>query len=364
MSGQAQHFVTRGFAKANANAGAETKEANAASEGAQLPSTSLSASLLTKNVLLSTAVVYVKDAKGTLQPARALLDSGSQSSFVTEELINKLQLLTLLSVNAGKHSPIPAADSDGLISHPRLQQKLGSGEGRKFILSQNLSYNVASFAPPPRPRFLGAAKHLLSADESKTDGNDTQATRCAEARFALLRLLVHSANYRIRIRPRGSALRSITTSLWSLDFSSHNSRAPRFIPYIYGEDRRIVYVDADIPYAADFLVKFTVGGIHLLTALTAGGVNEVDIATPTRDAMLSLRMPNATAAPDSKAIKQPTHREQLINKTTKDWLPTLNPHRMRDRDRWEEPYRTVPTLTNLAVNMDALGGLTDYEMTF
>ncbi|KAJ8944849.1 hypothetical protein NQ318_012998 [Aromia moschata] len=32
---------------------------------------------------------------------------------------------------------------DSLISHPRLQQKLGSGEGRKFILSQNLSYNVA-----------------------------------------------------------------------------------------------------------------------------------------------------------------------------------------------------------------------------
>ncbi|KAJ8948745.1 hypothetical protein NQ318_017914 [Aromia moschata] len=51
-------------------------------------------------------------------------------------------VVTLLSVKAGKHSPIPAADSDGLISHPRLQQKLGSGDGRKFILSQNLSYNV------------------------------------------------------------------------------------------------------------------------------------------------------------------------------------------------------------------------------
>ncbi|KAJ8948993.1 hypothetical protein NQ318_023017 [Aromia moschata] len=50
-------------------------------------------------------------------------------------------LITLLSINAGKHSPIPAADSDGLISHPRLQQKLGSGDGRKFILSQNLSNN-------------------------------------------------------------------------------------------------------------------------------------------------------------------------------------------------------------------------------
>ncbi|KAJ8949067.1 hypothetical protein NQ318_016969 [Aromia moschata] len=40
--------------------------------------------------------------------------------------------ITLLSVNAGKHSPIPAADSDGLISHPRLQQKLGSGEGEEI----------------------------------------------------------------------------------------------------------------------------------------------------------------------------------------------------------------------------------------
>ncbi|KAJ8937509.1 hypothetical protein NQ318_015975 [Aromia moschata] len=58
-----------------------------------------------------------------------------------EELLG---LVTLLSVNARKHSPIPAADSDGLISHPRLQQKLGSGEGRKFILSQNISYNVTN----------------------------------------------------------------------------------------------------------------------------------------------------------------------------------------------------------------------------
>ncbi|KAJ8957425.1 hypothetical protein NQ318_004905 [Aromia moschata] len=51
-------------------------------------------------------------------------------------------IITLLSVNAGKHSPIPAVDSDGLKSYPRprLQQKLGSGEERKFILSQNLSH--------------------------------------------------------------------------------------------------------------------------------------------------------------------------------------------------------------------------------
>ncbi|KAJ8936670.1 hypothetical protein NQ318_011937, partial [Aromia moschata] len=46
------------------------------------------------------------------------------------------------NVNAGKHSPIQHADSDGLISHPRLQQELDSGEEMKFILSQNLSNNV------------------------------------------------------------------------------------------------------------------------------------------------------------------------------------------------------------------------------
>ncbi|KAJ8961514.1 hypothetical protein NQ318_014764 [Aromia moschata] len=53
-----------------------------------------------------------------------------------------LQGVVKTIVNAGKHSPIQHADSDGLISHPRLQQELDSGEGRKFILSQNLSNNI------------------------------------------------------------------------------------------------------------------------------------------------------------------------------------------------------------------------------
>ncbi|KAJ8937928.1 hypothetical protein NQ318_005535 [Aromia moschata] len=72
------------------------------------------------------------------------LGSGEGRKFILSQNLSYNMTVTLLSVNAGKHSPIPAADSDGLISHPRLQQKLGSGEGRKFILSQNLTYNVAS----------------------------------------------------------------------------------------------------------------------------------------------------------------------------------------------------------------------------
>lgn len=43
-----------------------------------------------------------------------------------------------------------------------------------------------------------------------------------------------------------------------------------------------------------------------LTAFTAGGIKDVDIATPTSDEMLSLRTAKATAAPDNNAIRQPT----------------------------------------------------------
>lgn len=47
---------------------------------------------------------------------------------------------------------------------------------------------------------------------------------------------------------------------------------------------------------------------NLHTALTAGGISDVDIATPTREAILSPSMPKATAAPDNSAIKHPTHK--------------------------------------------------------
>ncbi|KAG5875902.1 hypothetical protein JTB14_017351 [Gonioctena quinquepunctata] len=43
-------------------------------------------------VLLSTAVVRIEDHKGQLQLARVLLDNGSQSSFITEELCQRLNL--------------------------------------------------------------------------------------------------------------------------------------------------------------------------------------------------------------------------------------------------------------------------------
>ncbi|KAG5882230.1 hypothetical protein JTB14_037331 [Gonioctena quinquepunctata] len=43
-------------------------------------------------VLLSTAAIRIKDHKGQLQLERVLLDKGSQSSFITEELSQRLNL--------------------------------------------------------------------------------------------------------------------------------------------------------------------------------------------------------------------------------------------------------------------------------
>ena len=44
----------------------------------------------TSHVLLATALVYIYNAQGVRTPVRALLDSGSQNSFLTQELVNKL----------------------------------------------------------------------------------------------------------------------------------------------------------------------------------------------------------------------------------------------------------------------------------
>lgn len=43
-------------------------------------------------VLLSTAIIYTADKKGKLHEARALLDSGSQSNFMSRELSQRLRL--------------------------------------------------------------------------------------------------------------------------------------------------------------------------------------------------------------------------------------------------------------------------------
>lgn len=47
------------------------------------------------------------------------------------------------------------------------------------------------------------------------------------------------------------------------------------------------------------------------TAFTAGGIRDVEIAAPTSDAIKSLKIPKATAAPDKRATRQPTHKLRI-----------------------------------------------------
>lgn len=47
---------------------------------------------VTPHVILSTAQVYVRDREGNRQICRALLDPGSQSHFITEDLLSRLRL--------------------------------------------------------------------------------------------------------------------------------------------------------------------------------------------------------------------------------------------------------------------------------
>lgn len=46
--------------------------------------------------------------------------------------------------------------------------------------------------------------------------------------------------------------------------------------------------------------------MRIFTALTAGGIKDVEIATPTNEAKFSLNIPTPIAAPDKNAIRQPT----------------------------------------------------------
>jgi hypothetical protein len=57
------------------------------------------------------------------------------------------------------------------------------------------------------------------------------------------------------------------------------------------------------------LTYFNLGGLTH-TAFTAGGNKEAEIATPTRDAVLSPRMAMATAAPEGRATSKPTHKDR------------------------------------------------------
>ncbi|XP_031333913.1 uncharacterized protein LOC116163925 [Photinus pyralis] len=64
-------------------------------------------------VLLSTALVLITDSQGRLHKCRALLDNGSQSNFITDNLCNKLKLIkenVRFAISGVGHSIIPLSD--------------------------------------------------------------------------------------------------------------------------------------------------------------------------------------------------------------------------------------------------------------
>ncbi|XP_011858761.1 PREDICTED: uncharacterized protein LOC105556289 [Vollenhovia emeryi] len=78
-----------------ASSAEEPKNTNASSNNASNVSNSLSSCHINgslSHILLSTAIIYVCDQAGNLHECRALLDSGSQANFLSQELCKRLKL--------------------------------------------------------------------------------------------------------------------------------------------------------------------------------------------------------------------------------------------------------------------------------
>lgn len=70
----------------------QKKEEAPAAPGPSIVCSSLSAQQINKEVVLSTAIASVKDWRGEYHPCRVLLDSGSQSNFLSEQFAKLLRL--------------------------------------------------------------------------------------------------------------------------------------------------------------------------------------------------------------------------------------------------------------------------------
>ncbi|KAJ8980517.1 hypothetical protein NQ317_007937 [Molorchus minor] len=118
------------FDKPNA-VGNPIEDTQQAGEGLSVASTSQSLNTLTgflpKNttVLLSTALIEILDGNGTFQKVRALIDSGSQTSFITQKCVNRLRLsrypLTLSVQGLGQQETSTNSGGVTLELRPRAQ---------------------------------------------------------------------------------------------------------------------------------------------------------------------------------------------------------------------------------------------------
>lgn len=75
----------------------------------------------TKEVLLATAIVNIKDSKGNNKACRALLDSGSQSCVITSECAQRLEL-RLVSINV----PICGLGETNIYARKQVEVQLSS----------------------------------------------------------------------------------------------------------------------------------------------------------------------------------------------------------------------------------------------
>lgn len=70
----------------------QRKEEASTPSGPSIVCSNISSQQINKEVILSTALVSVKDFRGEYHPCRVLLDSGSQSNFLSEQFAKQLQL--------------------------------------------------------------------------------------------------------------------------------------------------------------------------------------------------------------------------------------------------------------------------------
>jgi hypothetical protein len=110
-----------------------TEASSSDSDSPPGPSTSITSNIANTyeqpHVLLSTAIVDISDEKGEMHQCRALLDSGSQSNFISSELALKLHL---------KSIPTNVAVSGIAGNHARIKSSI-----RTTLSSKQNKFNIA-----------------------------------------------------------------------------------------------------------------------------------------------------------------------------------------------------------------------------
>ena len=93
-------------------------------------------------VILSTAIVEIYDKKGNIHEARALLDSGSQSNFMTQQMCDKLQLAQA-KVNIPVGGINKASTNIQATTKAKIKSKINSFKrSLSFLILNNITENL------------------------------------------------------------------------------------------------------------------------------------------------------------------------------------------------------------------------------